>query len=911
MKRLLLLFGFILAATPLLRATHNIAGEITVEPVYDSNGNCNYLTYRARVATYTNSLSPADRCELILDWGDGTKQVISRLNGLAGTCPPPATMGEDLGPQGYVNTKQNFYYGTHTYLGPSPPGGYIISIKDPNRVSGIDNIPNSVNVAFYLQTTIIVDPFVGCNSTPYLTTIPLDKACVNHCYYHNPGAVDPDGDSLAYSLGPCLDTLGNPIPGYSIIPATINAVTGDLSWCSPTQAGKYNIVIYIEEWKKFANGTRYKIGTVLRDMSIDVIGNCNNDNPNIPDLPDLCVDAGNNVNFTFTVTDPNSGETVKLQGFGSTFSATNPSTLTPSNSYLSVPFNATFNWNTTCEEARLQPWIVSFKATDNKNNNNSAVALTDLETVSITVVSPGPATLTATPQGTNMNLNWGQNPCNPVSNYCRGYKIYRRQGPSGWTPAQCETGVPSSTGFVQIGTLYGITNTNFIDNNNGAGLIPGVDYCYRVCAFFLDGAESYASPEACNELKRDVPVLTNVDVMSTGTNDQVFVRWVNAIPNGTDFDTLIHPGPWTLILERSNGLTFNSATAAIVGTFTSAIFTQLQTSFIDNGLNTVGQSYNYRLQFFAQNGTDFIGNCQPASSVYLYTTPSDNTVTLRWDYNTPWTNYEYAIYRFNTTSLLWDSIALAPDTFYVDDSLLNGVQYCYYVTAHGTYNNVTLPPVMYNRSQEACATPVDLTAPCAPNLTVNPNCDQFYNELIWTNPMNMNCGTDDVVGYQIYYAPVEGDPMIVIYGHMFANDTNFTFGDLFSIAGCYAITAVDTFNNQSPLSNIVCVDNCPEYSLPNVFTPNGDNINDLFIPFPYRYIESVDIRIYDRWGMLVFQSTDPAVRWDGRDMTTNKLCTDGVYYYTCIVNEIRLEGIVPRELKGFVHLFGKDVGQFN
>jgi len=112
------------------------------------------------------------------------------------------------------------------------------------------------------------------------------------------------------------------------------------------------------------------------------------------------------------------------------------------------------------------------------------------------------------------------------------------------------------------------------------------------------------------------------------------------------------------------------------------------------------------------------------------------------------------------------------------------------------------------------------------------------------------------------------------------------------------------------LSNIICLENCPTYELPNVFTPNGDNNNDFFIPFPYRQVESIDLKIYDRWGVLVFETTDPDIMWDGRDRNSGKLCTDGVYYYTCRVNEIRLQGIVPRQLKGFVHLFGKDSRTF-
>jgi gliding motility-associated-like protein len=903
MKRLLLLFACLFVAA-FAHATHNIAGEITIACI---SGN----TYKATVTTYTNATSPADRCELTIEWGDGTQSIISRSNGATGqSCGPNVGMGLDLTSSGYPNTKMNIYEGTHNYPG---PGFYQVKIKDPNRVVGISNIPNSVNVPFFLQTSFYIDPSIGCNSSPTLTTIPLDKACKDHCFYHNPGAVDPDGDSLSYSIGPCLDTNGLPIPGYTLPnisgggSLSIDPVTGDISWCSPAQDGKYNMVIYIDEWKKFPNGNSVKVGTVLRDMSIDVLEICNNENPDIPPLPDLCVDAGQTVNFSFTVTDPDVADLVKLQGYGGPFTSTSPvATLSPNSSYLPVPYNATFNWQTSCDNVRLQPWTITLKATD----NDIQVPLTDIESVNITVVSQGPGFLTALPQASQMNLTWGQNPCNPVSNYCRGYRIYRRQGPSGWNPSQCETGVPAYTGFVLIGTVQGVTNTTFSDNNGGAGLIPGIDYCYRVCAFFNDGAESYASPEACNELLRDIPVLTNVDVMSTGANDDIYVGWVNPLANGVDFDTVAKPGPYKLVLERSQGFTFVQSSAVVVTTLTSPTFYQLPESFIDNGLNTVGTPYTYRLTFYYM--TDSLeGSCQPASSVFLSAAPSDNTVTLSWQYNVPWTNYEFAVYRFNPVTTFWDSIALATGNSYADDSLLNGVEYCYYVTAHGSYYNATLPPILYNRSQRTCATPIDLTPPCPPSLIVNSDCYIGLNQLVWTNPMNSGCGTDDVVAYHIWFSPVQGDPLQLIATITSASDTDMIYEDLFSVAGCYAITALDTFNNESVSSNVVCVDNCPTYELPNVFTPNGDITNDMFIPFPYRNVKDIDIKIYDRWGVLVFETTDPDVRWDGRDKKTGNLCTDGVYYYTCTVNEIRLQGVIPRQLKGFVHLFGKDIGQFH
>jgi gliding motility-associated-like protein len=121
------------------------------------------------------------------------------------------------------------------------------------------------------------------------------------------------------------------------------------------------------------------------------------------------------------------------------------------------------------------------------------------------------------------------------------------------------------------------------------------------------------------------------------------------------------------------------------------------------------------------------------------------------------------------------------------------------------------------------------------------------------------------------------------------------------MAGCYAIAAIDSFQNVTT-TDTVCIDDCSNYSLPNVFTPGGDNYNDNFTPFPYAFVESIDIKIYNRWGLLMFETADPDILWDGTNQVTKLDCSDGVYYYVCTVNEIRLTGVVPRNLHGFIHL---------
>ena len=65
----------------------------------------------------------------------------------------------------------------------------------------------------------------------------------------------------------------------------------------------------------------------------------------------------------------------------------------------------------------------------------------------------------------------------------------------------------------------------------------------------------------------------------------------------------------------------------------------------------------------------------------------------------------------------------------------------------------------------------------------------------------------------------------------------------------------------------------------------------------------VNMKIYNRWGKLVFKTENPDILWDGKDIDSKKPVTDGVYYYICDVYERRLTGIEPRAITGFIHIF--------
>jgi gliding motility-associated-like protein len=80
---------------------------------------------------------------------------------------------------------------------------------------------------------------------------------------------------------------------------------------------------------------------------------------------------------------------------------------------------------------------------------------------------------------------------------------------------------------------------------------------------------------------------------------------------------------------------------------------------------------------------------------------------------------------------------------------------------------------------------------------------------------------------------------------------------------CYVIRYEDNCGNISDPSNEECfIISLRNSSFPNAFSPNGDGINDLFIVGQGSFLQ-FSMTIFNRWGALIFQTTDPAVGWNG------------------------------------------------
>jgi gliding motility-associated-like protein len=124
----------------------------------------------------------------------------------------------------------------------------------------------------------------GPNSSPVYTTIPTPFFCINKAAAYNPGAIDPNTDSLNFSLVTGIEPGGTvtyvpPFSGSAPLATTagtfnFNNTNGQLNF-TPNAVQRSLVVGMVEEYK---NGVL--VGTSMREMTFVVINNCNNNPPN-------------------------------------------------------------------------------------------------------------------------------------------------------------------------------------------------------------------------------------------------------------------------------------------------------------------------------------------------------------------------------------------------------------------------------------------------------------------------------------------------------------------------------------------------------------------------------------------------------------------------------------------------------
>ncbi|RAI99918.1 gliding motility-associated-like protein [Chitinophaga skermanii] len=115
--------------------------------------------------------------------------------------------------------------------------------------------------------------------------------------------------------------------------------------------------------------------------------------------------------------------------------------------------------------------------------------------------------------------------------------------------------------------------------------------------------------------------------------------------------------------------------------------------------------------------------------------------------------------------------------------------------------------------------------------------------------------TNTSMGAQKYYWTFgDGDTSILVNPVHQYNRTN-------SYEAC--LVAINQFGCEDTTCQPVSAIVIPKFDVPSAFSPNNDNINDVFLVKSFGAVR-FNLKVFNRWGELVFESNDPNMGWDGR-----------------------------------------------
>jgi len=206
-------------------------------------------------------------------------------------------------------------------------------------------------------------------------------------------------------------------------------------------------------------------------------------------------------------------------------------------------------------------------------------------------------------------------------------------------------------------------------------------------------------------------------------------------------------------------------------------------------------------------------------------------------------------------------------------------------------NAVGTSTITYTYTQSGCVfgTTTDITVYPQPILDSITPYNPFYEICEGDSVNTLFNVIADLPGYNVW-SLLGVDYQTDIFNTTWDNEGIFTISVVHYTNGCVS-------NQQE---TVVVVENCPEelIYIPNTFTPDGNELNQVFLPVftsgfdPYDY----QLSIFNRWGNLIFDSYDHKMGWDGT--FNNAYAQDGTYSW--IIRYGNVENDKKTEIRGFI-----------
>jgi gliding motility-associated-like protein len=163
------------------------------------------------------------------------------------------------------------------------------------------------------------------------------------------------------------------------------------------------------------------------------------------------------------------------------------------------------------------------------------------------------------------------------------------------------------------------------------------------------------------------------------------------------------------------------------------------------------------------------------------------------------------------------------------------------------------------------------------NTDFTPSSDFGYSPLVVTfqNNSTSSAGTGSMIANWSY-----GNGSVLTNSYNAAGQTSVNPSATYTAAGTYSVQLNVTKGSCTGTKiKIINVEVPSKMEVPNVFTPNGDKVNDIFRLIASS-LEEVTCTIFDRWGNKVYDVTSDTgnFAWDGKNMF-GKECPSGTYFY--------------------------------
>jgi gliding motility-associated-like protein len=378
-------------------------------------------------------------------------------------------------------------------------------------------------------------------------------------------------------------------------------------------------------------------------------------------------------------------------------------------------------------------------------------------------------------------------------------------------------------GFIVIDTINRITNpTNYILSNLNT---EDNYYCISITAF-----------DPCDGETRQSNIGCSVMLETTALNQQNQLNWQTS---SNDF--------FNYRINKD-------------GSQLAQINSQAQNQYLDNQVNC-GMRYSYQVVMREGNGFISISDTSQITAIStdvpdpimnISASVDDRSILLSWEAPINYLPVGYIVSK-STNGTVYEVMDTVQGTGFTDPDLFTqSARYYYRISYYDACGNLS--------SQGITASAILLTAYDASTIT-------------WSDYEGWESGVREymVDKYDETGQLIESISMglsTIFQEDLSSNPYQNIVYRIRALPNDFSVEAVE--------SNILKVIYPSNVAFPNAFSPNGDGINDIFT-FKSRFIISSTMKIYNRWGELIFQTTDPDRGWDGT--INGKAAPPGTYIH--------------------------------